>query len=169
MGAGKTSVGIRLAHLVGVDFIDSDDEIEKAANLSIAEIFSRYGEAHFRSGERRVLARLLAGPPTIIATGGGAFMDIETRELTKAHAVSIWLRATLDVLVHRTAGRKHRPLLNSGKPRAVLAPLMKARYPVYAEADITVDSLANQTHEQMASRMLAALTADGRAFAAPPR
>ena len=167
MGAGKTSVGVRLAQLLGAGFVDSDDEIEKAANLSVAEIFERYGEAHFRGGERRVLARILAGPPMVVATGGGAFMDTETRVLMLRHGVTVWLRAALDVLVQRTAGRGHRPLLNRGNPREVLAGLIEARYPVYAEADITVDSLAEQSHDQMAARILDMLVADGRAFRAP--
>ena len=164
MGAGKTSVGMRLAHLLGAGFVDSDDEIEKAANLSVPEIFERYGEAHFRGGERRVLARILAGPPAVVATGGGAFMDDETRALVRAGAVSVWLRARLEVLLQRTAGRGHRPLLNRGNPREVLRKLIDLRYPVYAEADITVDSLAEQSHDQMAARILDALLADGRAF-----
>jgi shikimate kinase len=168
MGAGKTSVGTRLAHLLGARFLDSDNEIERAANLSVPEIFERYGEAHFRSGERRVLARLLSGPPAVIATGGGAFMDPETRALMHARAVSVWLRATLDVLLQRTAGRTHRPLLNRGNPREILARLIEARYPIYAEADLAVDSLADQSHEHMAGRILEALHLDGRAFTAPP-
>lgn len=169
MGAGKTSVGTRLASLLGARFVDSDDEIERAANLSVPEIFERYGEAHFRSGERRVLARLLSGPPAVIATGGGAFLDQETRELVRARAVSVWLRATLEVLLQRTAGRTHRPLLNHGDPRAILARLIETRYPVYAEADLAVDSLADQSHEQMAGRLLEALRAHGRAMAKAPR
>ena len=167
MGAGKTSVGVRLAHLLGARFFDSDDEIERAANLTVPEIFERYGEAHFRSGERRVLMRLLSGPPGVIATGGGAFMDADTRALVRARAVSVWLRAALEVLLQRTSGRTHRPLLNRGNPRAILARLIETRYPVYAEADLTIDSLAEQSHDQMAGRILEALLADGRAFVAP--
>jgi len=168
MGAGKSSVGLKLADLLGTGFADSDDEIEKAANLSVAEIFERFGEAHFRAGERRVLARLLAGPPMVIATGGGAFMDAETRALVRQKAISVWLRAGLDVLVQRTAGRGHRPLLNKGNPREILATLIKQRYPIYAEADITVDSLADQSKELMAIRIRDALAADGRAFGEAP-
>lgn len=164
MGAGKSSVGLKLANLLKADFIDSDDEIEKAANLSVSEIFERYGEEHFRMGERRVLARLLAGPPMIIATGGGAFMDPETRALVQDCALSIWLRAELDVLVHRTAGRGHRPLLKKGNPREILARLIGERYPVYAKADLTIDSFTDQTQEQMAVRIGDALLQDGRAF-----
>ena len=167
MGAGKTSVGLRLAHLLDAGFIDSDDEIEKAANLSIPEIFARYGEPQFRSGERRVLARILDGTPAVVATGGGAFMDADTRALVRGRAVSVWLRAALDVLVQRTAGRGHRPLLTRGNPREVLGRLIEDRYPIYAEADITVDSLAEQSHDQMAGRILDALLANRRAFEAP--
>lgn len=165
MGAGKTSVGLRLAHQLGAGFVDSDDEIEKAANLSIPEIFQRYGEAHFRAGERRVLERILDGAPAVVATGGGAFMDDRTRALVRERAVSVWLRAELTVLVHRTSGRGHRPLLSRGNPREILGRLIEERYPTYAQADITVDSLADQSHEQMATRILDALRADGRAFA----
>ena len=165
MGAGKSSVGLRLAQALGVEFVDSDTEIETAANMTVPEIFERYGEAHFRSGERRVMARLIAGPPRIIATGGGAFLDAATRAALSAHSVSVWLRATLDVLVQRTVGRSHRPLLNQGDPRKILAGLIDQRYPIYGQADITVDSLAGQTHEAMAARIIAALQADGRAFA----
>ena len=166
MGAGKTSVGLRLAHLLDAVFVDSDDEIEKAANLSIPEIFARYGEPQFRSGERRVLARILDGPPAVVATGGGAFIDADTRALVRERAISVWLRAALDVLVQRTAGRGHRPLLARGNPREVLGRLIETRYPVYAEADITVDSLAEQSHDLMACRILDALLTNGRAFGA---
>lgn len=164
MGAGKSSVGLKLADLLGAAFADSDDEIEKAANLSVSEIFEHYGEAHFRTGERRVLTRLLAGSPKVIATGGGAFMDPETRALIRERAVSVWLRAELDVLVQRTAGRGHRPLLNRGNPRAILARLIEERYPIYAEADLTVDSKGNQTLKQMAERISDALAEHGHAF-----
>ena len=164
MGAGKSSVGQRLANTLGVPFVDSDDAIVEAANLSIAEIFAKYGEGHFRSGERRVIARLVDGPPMIIATGGGAFMDPETRALLNEQATTVWLRANLDVLVERTAGRTHRPLLNKGKPRDVLADLIDKRYPVYGEAHITVDSHAGQAHEAMVTRIIKALQADGRAL-----
>lgn len=162
MGAGKSSVGARLAQRLGVPFCDSDAEIVAAAGMSIAEIFERFGEAHFRDGERRVISRLLDGPPTVLATGGGAFMNADTRALISQGAVSVWLRAELDVLVARTAGRTHRPLLNRGDPRAVLADLIEARYPVYAQADVAVESRLNQTHEDMARRIEAALLAHGQ-------
>lgn len=168
MGAGKTSVGTRLAAILGTAFVDSDEEIERAANLSVQEIFERYGEPQFRAGERRVIARLLSGPPAVIATGGGAFMDAGTRALIRAAGIGVWLRADLNVLLQRTSGRTHRPLLNRGDPRETLARLIEVRYPVYAEADITIDSLADQSHEQMAARILDALRSDGRAFAPAP-
>lgn len=161
MGAGKTSVGSRLAEMLGAPFRDSDAEIERAANLTVPEIFARYGEPHFREGERKVIARLLAEGPQVLATGGGAFMNPETRALIVERAVSVWLRASLDLLVSRTAGRTHRPLLNRGNPREILAGLIAERYPTYAEADVIVDSLPGQTHEQMARRIIRALEAHG--------
>lgn len=157
MGAGKTSVGLRLAAQLHTPFRDSDHAVEEAAGMSVSEIFERYGEAQFRDGERRVIARLLAAGPQVLATGGGAWLRPETREAIAGHAVSVWLRASLDVLVQRTAGRTHRPLLATGDPRATLASLIEARYPVYALADITVESHADQSHEGMAARIVAAL------------
>ncbi len=161
MGAGKSSVGARLAELLRVRFRDSDAEIEKAANMSVPEIFQRYGEAYFRDGERKVIARLLGGKPKVMASGGGAFMHPETRELIARRAVSVWLKAGLDLLVSRTAGRTHRPLLNKGNPREILAGLIETRYPVYAGADVHVDSLPGQAHEEMAQRIVAALEDHG--------
>jgi len=140
MGAGKSCIGRRLAQRLNVPFVDADSEIEQAAGCTIAEIFEKYGEPAFRDGERRVMARLLQGPATILAAGGGAFMDNETRALIRDNAVSVWLRADLDTLAARTKGRSHRPLLNVGDARETLAKLIEARYPVYAEADITVDT-----------------------------
>jgi len=142
MGAGKTSIGRRLAQRLRVPFTDSDAEIEKAANETIAEIFARDGEAVFRAGERRIIARLLDGPVQVLATGGGAFMDPATRARIRERGISIWLRADLETLLERTARRQHRPLLNQGEPREVLTRLMATRYPLYAEADIAIDSLA---------------------------
>lgn len=167
MGAGKTSVGRRLASVLGAPFADSDNEIETAAGMTIAEIFERYGEAHFRDGERRVIARLMTGTPQVLATGGGAFMDPETRALIRETAVSVWLKASLDVLVARTAGRKSRPLLNRGNPRDILRGLMEVRYPVYAETDVTVVSKLGQSHEQMAGRIVTALALHGEATGRP--
>ncbi len=139
MGAGKTSIGRRLAARLGLPFRDADAEIEAAAGCSIPEIFARFGEPAFRDGERRVIRRMLAGDPLVLATGGGAFMDAETRAAIRGEAVSIWLRAPLPVLLRRVAGRTHRPLLNSGDPAEILRRLMDQRQPVYAEADIIVD------------------------------
>jgi shikimate kinase/3-dehydroquinate synthase len=139
MGAGKTSVGRRLALRLGLPFRDADHEIEIAAGCSVAEFFSRFGEAAFRIGERRVIRRLLEGPPCVLATGGGAFMDAETRALIRQGALSVWLRCSLQTLVRRTSARTHRPLLRTGDPAQILAGLMAQRHPVYAEADVVVD------------------------------
>ncbi len=138
MGAGKTSIGRRLALRLGLPFRDADAEIEKAAGCTVADLFSRFGEAAFRDGERRVIKRLLTGPPLVLATGGGAFMDPDTRADIRAQGVSVWLRCSLQTLVRRTAGRSHRPLLAGGDPENILASLMVQRHPIYAEADIVV-------------------------------
>ena len=156
MGAGKTCVGRRLAARLGCSFVDADAEIEAAAGCSIAEYFARFGEGAFRDGERRVMARLLAGPPCVLAAGGGAFMDAQTRRLIAERAVSVWLRADLDLLVRRTAGRDHRPLLRQGDPAEVLSRLMAVRYPVYAEADVVVD-VADAPPDDTVETVLAAL------------
>lgn len=140
MGAGKTCIGRRLAQALGLPFVDADTEIEAAAGCSIPEIFERFGEDEFRDGERRVMARLLEGEPHVLATGGGAFLNPETRALIRERAISIWLRADLQTLVARTARRDDRPLLKNGDARAKLQALADERYPVYAEADIAVDS-----------------------------
>ena len=158
MGAGKTSIGKRVAQRLGVPFTDADSEIEAAANMTIAEIFARDGEAVFRAGERRVIARLLDGPIHVLATGGGAFMDPATRARIGERALSVWLRADVEVLLARVAKRRHRPLLNQGEPREVLERLIAVRHPVYAEADLTVDSLAAPA-EAMVERVLASLGA----------
>ena len=140
MGAGKTSLGRQLAALFKVPFVDADAEIEAAAGCTVAEIFEIHGEAAFRAGERRVIARLLAGPTHVLATGGGAFIDPETRRRIERSAISVWLKADLDTLVRRTSRRSHRPLLRQANPRQVLARLIAEREPVYAEADIIVES-----------------------------
>jgi shikimate kinase len=140
MGAGKSCIGRRLAQRLRLAFIDADREIEQAAGCSIPEIFARHGEQAFRDGERRVILRLLESPPFVLATGGGAFMDPRTRAAIREKAVSIWLRADLDLLVRRTGRRGDRPLLQVEDPRAKLSELMEKRHPVYAEADLTVDS-----------------------------
>jgi shikimate kinase len=157
MGAGKTKIGRRLAARLGLPFFDSDEEIESAAGETIEEIFANRGEAVFRDGERRVIARLLAGPVHVLSTGGGAFMDPATRRVIAARGVSVWLRADLDVLFARVLRRTNRPLLKTPDPRAVLAELIDRRYPIYAEADITIDS-GNGPPDATASRAIAELT-----------
>jgi shikimate kinase len=162
MGAGKSAIGKRLATRLGLLFVDADDEIERAAGCSIAEFFEKYGESDFRAGERRVIARLLENPPHVLSTGGGAYIDPETRTLMRAKAVTVWLRAELDVLFDRVRRRGHRPLLRGGNPKEVLGRLMTQRYPVYAEADITVDSTAqpaDRTTEQVIEALRAYLHA----------
>ena len=161
MGAGKTSVGKRLAESLGVPFRDSDDEIEAAAGMSIPEIFASMGEPAFRAGERKVIARLLDMPPQVLATGGGAFMNAETRALIAEKGVSVWIKADLDTLVERTSRRADRPLLQGGDPRAILGRLMTERHPVYAEAAITVDSTGGAPHEAVVGCIRAALEAHG--------
>lgn len=140
MGAGKSTVGKRLAGALGVDFVDSDNEIAEAAGCSISEIFETYGETMFRDLEKRVLVRLLSNGACVIATGGGAFMNEEIREQIKERTLSIWLRADLEVLVERVSRRDTRPLLKTGDKREILQRLMDERYPIYAQADITIDS-----------------------------
>ena len=141
MGVGKSAVGRRLARRLDLPFIDADAEIEAAAGNSIEELFRQHGEAEFRAGERRVIARLLEGEPHVLATGGGAFMDPRTRSLVRARGISIWLNADLDTLVERVSRRSNRPLLKNGDARQTLSDLMAIRNPVYAEADITVASV----------------------------
>lgn len=158
MGAGKTSIGRRLAARLGLPFHDADVEIELAAGCSIAELFNRFGEAEFRAGERRVIRRLLAGEPMVLATGGGAFMDPETRSAVRREAVSLWLRAPLSTLVRRVAQRSHRPLLANGDPAVILQGLMDRRHPVYAEADLVVDC-GDESPEQTTSRVVESLLA----------
>ena len=138
--AAAVELAARLAQRLSLDFLDADTEFEAAAGCTIAEYFAAHGEAAFRDGERKVIARLLDGPQCVLATGGGAFCDPATRARIKAAAVSLWLRADLDLLVKRTSGRDHRPLLKQGDPREILERLMTARYPLYAEADVVVDT-----------------------------
>jgi len=167
MGAGKTTVGRRLAALLRLPFVDADEEIEKAAGLKIAEIFAMHGEEEFRRGERRVIARLLHGPPQVLATGGGAFMNDETRALVLAHATSVWLRADLDVLMRRVEKRDNRPLLKQGDPRATMERLMAERYPIYGEADLVVDS-NNGPHASAVTAVIRALAARAAVAGAAP-
>jgi len=140
MGAGKSSIGRRLAARLGISFVDADTEIEKAAGMSIAEIFQAHGESYFRAGETRVIARLLESGPQVLATGGGAFMNADTRASIRVKAISVWLRATLDVLARRIRRRGDRPLLQNTDPVETLRRLIDERYPVYAEADLIVES-----------------------------
>lgn len=156
MGVGKTSIGKRLAHRLGLPFVDADHEIVEAAGLSIPEIFNRFGEAHFRDGERRVIARLFDDTRKVIATGGGAFINDETRALMLDRAVVIWLDADLETLIERTARKSDRPLLAQGDPREVLTRLAKERNPIYAQAHIHVKSQSNP-HETTLEKILEAL------------
>ncbi len=157
MGCGKSSVGRRLASALAVPFVDADDAIEEAAHMTIPEIFAAHGEAYFRNGERRVIARLLAAGPQVIATGGGAYMTAETRQNIRASGYSIWLKAEMPVLMRRVMKRDNRPLLKTGNPEAVMRQLMAARYPIYAEADLTIES-RDVVHEVVVGDIIAALT-----------
>jgi len=158
MGAGKSKIGRRLAARLNLPFFDSDHEIEMAAGESIEEIFANRGEQVFRDGERRVIARLLAQPVHVLATGGGAFMDETTRAVIERRGVSLWLRADLDVLVSRVSRRNNRPLLKVGDTRAVLGELIEQRYPVYGEANVIVES-GDGSPELTVTRAIAALAA----------
>ncbi len=160
MGAGKSSVGRRLAAKLGVPFRDADSEIETAAGCTISEIFERFGEAEFRQGERRVIGRLLAEPPHVLATGGGAFINEDTRAEIKAQGVSIWLQAPLDLLVARVQRRETRPLLKDGDPREILSRLLAEREPVYALADIALPS-EEGPHSAVVERIIRTLEERG--------
>jgi len=157
MGAGKTAVGRELASQLNVPFRDSDAEIERAANCSVTEIFERDGEAFFRDKEAQVIARLLDGPPLILAVGGGAFLRPETRALIAERGVALWIKADLDLLWSRVKRRDHRPLLRTADPHATLAALAAAREPVYALADLTVHARAEASIEQTAQTAQACL------------
>jgi shikimate kinase len=157
MGAGKTAVGTALARLLAVEFRDSDEEIIRAANRSIAEIFERDGEAFFRARESEVIARLLRGPPCVLSTGGGAFLAEANRRLIHDIGVSVWLRADLDLLWQRVRHKTTRPLLRTPNPRETLRKLYEMRLPNYARADLTVDASPDLSVEDMAERVLQAL------------
>jgi shikimate kinase len=164
MGAGKSTIGRRLAKQIGWRFVDSDEEIEAAAGCSIADIFTIHGEAIFRDLEKRVIARLVGEEPMVLATGGGAWMQPEVRSVIKAHATSVWLRAELGVLTDRVSKRNTRPLLETGDKHDILDRLMQERYPVYALADYVVDS-SDGPHERVVDRVIAALENEGKTHA----
>ena len=157
MGAGKTTIGRRLAKALQTTFIDADTEIEAAAGCSVNEIFERHGEQEFRRGERQVVARLLNNAPHVLATGGGAFIDAATRKLIKKKAVSIWLRADLELLLARVQKRDTRPLLREGDPKEIMMALKAERYPIYQEADIIIDSV-DGPHDAVVRKIVKELT-----------
>jgi shikimate kinase len=156
MGCGKSSVGRRLAHALGLPFVDADTEIEAAANLTIAEIFAQHGEPYFRAGEQRVISRLLKNGVQVLATGGGAFMNAETRSEIAASGLSVWLKADLPVVMSRVRRKPTRPLLNDPDPEGVMRRLMDERYPVYAQSDVTVWS-RDVPHETVVLDVVSAL------------
>ncbi len=158
MGAGKSTVGRRLAARLGLRFVDADAEIEAAAQYTVAEIFDQFGEDYFRDGERRVIARLLGEGRQVLATGGGAYMNAETRDNIRAAGISVWLKAEFDTLMARVTRRNTRPLLQNADPEAVMRRLIDERYPVYAGADITVMS-REAPHEHVVDEIIAALAA----------
>jgi shikimate kinase len=158
MGAGKTTVGRRLAARLGRRFADSDEEVEKAAGMSIEDIFAAHGEADFRAGEVRVIARLLKDTDLVLGTGGGAFMNAETRGLIKAAAVSVWIKADFELLFQRVQRRSNRPLLKTANPRETLQNLIDKRYPTYAEADVTIVS-KDVPQDQVATEIIDLLLA----------
>jgi shikimate kinase len=156
MGAGKSSIGRRLAEKLEIPFVDADHEIEVAADKTIPEIFNDHGEAYFREGERRVISRLIENGAQILSTGGGAFINEETRHSIHAHGISVWLKADLPLLMKRVMKRADRPLLQTEDPEAVMQKLMDQRYPVYAKADVTVESRDVQ-HTQMVNEVIKVL------------
>ena len=158
MGSGKTSVGRRTAILLGLQFVDADAAIEQAAGKTIKEIFDDHGEAYFRDGERRVIARLLRSSPQVLATGGGAYMNAETRSRIAETGVAVWLKAELPLLMKRVMKRSNRPLLQASDPEAVMRNFIEVRYPIYAEAPVVVES-RDIPHDVMAGRVIAALAA----------
>jgi shikimate kinase len=165
MGVGKSSIGRRLGAVLGMPFVDADIEVEAAAGRSIPEIFAAYGEAAFRDGERRVIARLLEGEPHVLATGGGAFVNAETRALIKAKAISIWLKADLEVLARRVGRKDNRPLVRDRDPMDVLREQAEIRYPFYGEADLIVQT-GDTPHQEAVMAILEALRAHAAGSAA---
>lgn len=158
MGAGKTAIGRRVAATLGLAFIDSDHEIEAVSRMTIPELFERYGEAEFRALEQRVIARILENGPLVLSTGGGAYMNEQTRKAIADHGISVWLKADLDTLMERVSKKQNRPLLRTADPRAVMQKLMDERYPVYASADATVVT-RQERKEVIADEVVAALWA----------
>ena len=156
MGAGKTAIGRKVATMLSLPFIDSDQEIESVSRMTVPELFERYGETEFRALEQRVILRVLENGPQVLSTGGGAFMIAQTREAIAAHGVSVWLKAELDLLMDRVSKKQNRPLLKSADPRAVLERLMGERYPVYATSDVTVPT-RDDRKEVIAAEVLDAL------------
>jgi shikimate kinase len=156
MGAGKTAIGRKVAIALGIPFLDSDNEIETASRMSIPELFERYGETEFRALEQRVIARVLESGPQVLSTGGGAYMNAQTRQAIAAHGIAVWLKADLDVLMERVMKKQNRPLLKNPDPRAVMQRLMAERYPVYAEADVTVLT-RDERKEVIAAEVIEAL------------
>ncbi|MGN6470977.1 MAG: shikimate kinase [Rhizobiaceae bacterium] len=158
MGAGKTAIGRKLSQMLGLPFVDSDHEIETVSRMTVPELFEQYGEAEFRALEARVIERLLKGGPQIFSTGGGAFMNEQTRQGIAERGISVWLKADLDLLMQRVAKKPNRPLLRNPDPRAVMARLMEQRYPVYATADITIQT-RDERREVIAAEVVEALKA----------
>jgi shikimate kinase len=156
MGAGKSSIGRRVAARLGIPFVDADVEIEQAAGMSIADIFAAHGEPYFRAGEARVIARLLEQGPQVLATGGGAFINVQTRANISDKAISVWLKAEIDVLTRRLRRRTDRPLLKTADPMATLANLLAERDPIYGEADVTVMS-REISHDVIVAEIIAAV------------
>lgn len=161
MGAGKSAVGNALSRLLGAPFVDSDEEIERAANMSVAEVFKRDGEPFFRARESEVLLRLLSGPPCILSTGGGAFLAEANRKAIAEKGVAVWLKADLDLLWNRVRHKTTRPLLRTADPKGTLTALLTAREPIYAEAAVTVQARPEYSVEEMAGKVIEALQAHG--------
>jgi len=161
MGAGKSTVGRRLAEHLGVRFVDSDNEIETAADMTIPEIFERFDEQYFRAGERRVIARLLKDEPCVLATGGGAYLSNENREMIGECGVSVWIKADLETLWERVKDKTSRPLLNGADPKSILKDLLEERYPLYGTAEIVVKSESGDPHEVVVDAIVAALEKTG--------
>jgi shikimate kinase len=156
MGAGKTAIGRRVANVLGLSFTDSDHEIESVSRMTVPDLFERYGEAEFRALEQRVIARILDHGPQVLSTGGGAYMNENTRQAIASRGISVWLKADIDILMDRVAKKQNRPLLKNPDPRAVMQRLMAERYPVYAKADVTVPT-REERKEVIAAEVIAAL------------